>query len=626
MQRLRFRFVALWCVLIVVGGMPAGAEEKQDELVTRLFDVSALTMGRPDFIGEQLLSPGDVGDEDSPLFGAEGEEPIHPAGLVGDLMFLLQSSVEPASWGSVYGAAMSEIGERTIRVRTFPDIADKVAAFLGALQRLQMRTVAIDLRAVRLSADEAAALLEKSSATLVDEAKLARIVTAENSGPGTSMLGYERHRFTMYSGTQRAYVWDYDVEVAEEAKISDPLVAVENLGLSATVRTILSADMKSCLVTLNAFLADPVDLRQIANGEDGRVIEASEQDVARLLTKLDLPANRWALIDGQHAAGDGPKWMFLVRARPIALRGLAQNARGITLESPASRPSRTMIKRSFNVASLAHAVGSTLGESINLTPSNFTPPEPPELPDATPVFPVDAIVELMQGTVAPATWDLEGAGIMNRFNRLYMRNAPYVLDAVEKNLTTLRKEFLTAGVTRAELISMPEATAMQLGLEAGAVVSAANLAQVRQTLEAGDAQRQGGARVTTMAGARNTASSGRRISYLSDFEVEIAKGAAISNPVMQNVVSGAVLDVQTARTVGGQSMQTVLRFTRSLVKRPLRKVTTPHGELEAPEMDLFRVRSVVRIPLGQTMVAATASKGGVRQVLLVTSEHAPSAR
>ncbi|MDJ0975296.1 MAG: hypothetical protein QNJ98_12600 [Planctomycetota bacterium] len=616
--------IVLWCAL--GGGPGALAEEDAKEtLVTRIYNVRALTSGRPDFVRVGEPRPiHDAGDEMNPLFGAESEELVFALGQIEHLIEQIRLDVEPASWDTVYGADLRGVGEDTLVVRTFADIADKVAVYLGTLERQALRTVAVELTAVRLTTAQAAAMRSKENPLLVESAAYLANVTAANRGPQLHVLGYERNRFAAHSGVQEAYVADYDVEVAEKAKIADPIVHVHNLGLAMDVRPILAPDASSCLLTLSAFLATRRELRPVTTGDE-LLIEAPDLEVARLLTKIDIPVNRWALIDGQRGGADDPQWMFLVRVRPMPQDGLAPKARGIALESPPSRPARALVLRSFDIAALAHSVGSTLGQEINLTPSNFTPPAPPELEDPTPIFPVDVIAELMQETVAPATWELKDARIDVRDGRLYVRNAPYVVEAVDRNLRTLNKEFLTSVITTTELVKLPRSVAARLEMQIGPV-DGERLAALRAAIAAEEATIERGCTVTNMAGARNAVSSARRMAYLSDYEVEIASNSVIANPIVQEILDGSVLDVRATETAGGGSVHSVVRFTYVDVATPMRTVTTPHGRLEAPALEVLRTRAALRTPIGKTVVVAIS--GGKDEVLalLLTSRIARSAR
>ena len=157
------------------------AEDRGDTLVTRLFDVSALTQGRADFMRE--LSPSvEPGSEDmSPLFGTEGREPLWPVGQVDELIELVRNHVSPDTWESTLGADMRAMGEHTLVVRAFPEIVDAVAAYVAELQKRIMRRVAVDVETFHLSAAEVTGLLLPGNPQLVDPKKLEALRDGEKA-------------------------------------------------------------------------------------------------------------------------------------------------------------------------------------------------------------------------------------------------------------------------------------------------------------------------------------------------------------------------------------------------------------------------------------------------------------
>ena len=68
--------------------------------------------------------------------------------------------------------------------------------------------------------------------------------------------------------------------------------------------------------------------------------------------------------------------------------------------------------------------------------------EPPELPEPTPIFASESLVQLIRDSIMPASWDLKGAWIEARMGDLYVRNSPLVLRTIASQLQTLRREFL----------------------------------------------------------------------------------------------------------------------------------------------------------------------------------------
>ena len=99
------------------GPIAAAPEEDAAASPLRLYHVGALTMGRSDFIPRRL-GLGRDGDDQRPLFGAEGEEPILPVGTIDELVELVRFQVAPASWESVAGATLVTVISRVVVERS----------------------------------------------------------------------------------------------------------------------------------------------------------------------------------------------------------------------------------------------------------------------------------------------------------------------------------------------------------------------------------------------------------------------------------------------------------------------------------------------------------------------------
>ena len=123
------------------------------DLVLRTHSVADLTMGLTDFIPPRidLVSADQVNDEENPLFGTEGEEPIKPYGDAAALIELIKSSVgEPGTW-EVEGATIAEQGQLAIVVKHTTDVQGKVARFLDDLRAFAGIVVTVETRFLTVS-------------------------------------------------------------------------------------------------------------------------------------------------------------------------------------------------------------------------------------------------------------------------------------------------------------------------------------------------------------------------------------------------------------------------------------------------------------------------------------------
>lgn len=106
----------------------------------------------------------------------------------------------------------------------------------------------------------------------------------------------------------------------------------------------------------------------------------------------------------------------------------------------------------------------------------------------------------------------------------------------------------------------------------------------------------------------------RSISYIRDFEVEIAQAAAVANPVIGTVHDGVTLDVRPVVDADLKFITMELRPTVMSLQLPIPTFTTTLGigqpiSIQLPEVTLQRVRTTVTLPDGATMML-----GGMRLV------------
>ncbi len=117
-------------------------------LSVQIHNVADLTTGLTDFIPPtiQLVSPDMVSDEENPLFGAEGEEPILPYGTVDELIELIKNAVEPNFWEETEGADIRSSGEQALVVKATIEVQEKVARFLTDLRGFAGIVVTVQTR------------------------------------------------------------------------------------------------------------------------------------------------------------------------------------------------------------------------------------------------------------------------------------------------------------------------------------------------------------------------------------------------------------------------------------------------------------------------------------------------
>jgi type II secretory pathway component GspD/PulD (secretin) len=115
-------------------------------------------------------------------------------------------------------------------------------------------------------------------------------------------------------------------------------------------------------------------------------------------------------------------------------------------------------------------------------------------------------------------------------------------------------------------------------------------------------------RVLVFNTARSNLSVMNQLTYVQDFDVEIAQGASIANPVISVVQDGVVLDVRPVVSADRRFITLELRPTVAELKRPIRTFTTSLGvsgnsvTIQLPELEISRVRTSIPMPDGGTVL------------------------
>jgi Flp pilus assembly secretin CpaC len=356
--------------------------------------------------------------------------------------------------------------------------------------------------------------------------------------------------------------------------------------------------------------------------------------------------------------------------------------------------------RFYDINDLQVKIQSFLGTEINLMPSNFTPPEPPELAEPVEQFAAEALQELIKETIGgPGAWE-DPASLEARKGILIAKNTPELLDQVQKLLDELRANtgllvglevrFLTVednflrdvgvdmrglGLTNttsglpglgSSVIQNdvfagqpsapqgvnnpfgvnPEPSSVGTARDAGIFYNDGQDGQYSARMEnlfdtllgnpevltgsgglsfqhtfLDDAQMEvilraveKSERIQNITSPRITVYNTQRanvqvlneVSYVQDYEVEIAQASNIANPVVQTIRDGIVLDVRPVVAQNRKFVTLELRPTVAVLSRPIPTFTTslasgPIGAsapvtIQVPELRVSRVRTTVTMP------------------------------
>jgi type II secretory pathway component GspD/PulD (secretin)/tetratricopeptide (TPR) repeat protein len=360
--------------------------------------------------------------------------------------------------------------------------------------------------------------------------------------------------------------------------------------------------------------------------------------------------------------------------------------------------------RYFDVKDLNVAIQNFVGREINLVPSNFTPPEPPELPEPTPIFPQDSLVELIRETIGqegawddPATIEARNGIIIARNTAPILNQVQALLDELRSNsglLVNLEVRFMTAednflrdvgvdirglgdnaqgigapglgtnrpqddvffgnpanpygvplgvrpepssGGTRSDsgifyndgadgayqarvenlfdrLLGNPQVLTGSGGLSfQHTFLDDTQIEVILRAVEKSERIQQiTASRITVYNTQRANVSVLNQVSYVQDYEVEIAQASNIANPVIQTIQDGVVLDVRPVVSADRRFVTLELRPTVALLTRPIATFATSLSSgpvtanapvvIQIPQLRVSRVRTTVVMPDGATLL------------------------
>lgn len=119
-------------------------------------------------------------------------------------------------------------------------------------------------------------------------------------------------------------------------------------------------------------------------------------------------------------------------------------------------------------------------------------------------------------------------------------------------------------------------------------------------------------RVTAYNAQRANVQVLNQVSYIADYDVEIAQLSQIGDPIIQQLRDGIILDIRPVISADRRFITMELRPTVALLQRPIATFQTTLGNgppvsIQLPEIRIQRVRTTVTVPDGGTLLL-----GGLR--------------
>jgi len=279
------------------------------------------------------------------------------------------------------------------------------------------------------------------------------------------------------------------------------------------------------------------------------------------------------------------------------------------LERQAPRAQQRVVFRTYDIADLCSPLRERGQAPEDLVRSGDEVPAAD--PDTGAFGPLgfDRFAEFLMMGAEPESWDTtDRAQLEIKNGHLLVSAIPRVQAKVERLLAWFR-------ATMDRRLSVDVAVAA-VRAEDAAILSGTHAL----TAEAAERLRSEAIATVSLAGWDGQllgGRAGREISYVGDYDMQIAEGAVIGDPVTQKGFAGCSAEVRACLDEGrGAILHCRIEWSR--VALPLPVHPTGHGDIELPTKKLTRVLTSFWAPLGQTVVAGGCIVGEEPCVILVT--------
>lgn len=235
-----------------------------------------------------------------------------------DILIILSQTVNAGAWDS--GDNSIDYSNGLLRATAQPEILKRLAAEIEILQAQEARTVVIEVEILELGPgaadglapgilDEAAAAALRAAAADKARGRVVHHLVARGAA-GTWALASSLRR--------RTYVHDFDIEIAQQASIPDPVMRELEDGalFEARPRFASGDDLVHLELRLQtAVLAELADFKLPALS--GGRLELPRVNCTEIRTYIAVPPGRTALVAATGYRASTPGWTttLLVRAR-----------------------------------------------------------------------------------------------------------------------------------------------------------------------------------------------------------------------------------------------------------------------------------------------------------------------
>lgn len=500
----------------LIGLMCAVAFGQGAQLETRVFDIGSMIERGARFESWPVTLP--LHAAFAAIGSPEQSWEMEPDGLSSDAaMELLSAAIGDQQW--VGEGVMRDVRGGRMWITHKKEILDRFGATLAYLERAatqsaivrvyELPVAAVDTLPgqVILSARETSALLNAGKPTAASSVRI--------PDGGTQRIR---------SGRSHSFVADYDVEVASDAEIADPVVATLRAGLDVNV-------LMRILPTGQYYLR--------VGGRLARVLSWRDHDpMSTWVGKLQMPRIATTAVAGTGLvepggsialglAGEHGGHLILVQVSGQPDTGAVGNERlrvvpaGLVGEENWILPPMS-VPGPVGTGKLNRDLDTSVGDK-----------------DADAILEGDHLSELIRRTVQPPIWD-EGEGVSLNYQRPYflLVGPQGLLNESQRLLAEVHRQVVqTRGLEfRAGFVSSADGVAIAAGK--------GDLKSVASTLKTKGC-------VATRVGDQFRLINGIETAYLKDHDPEIAEEATISDPQVDTFFTGLAINGHLTGTSQG---------------------------------------------------------------------------
>jgi hypothetical protein len=548
--------VALLALVSIAASLGIAASAQDVERVVRIHDCRFIVTRGQDFPGPDLTRLIGYADFEETAEDAEFMPTIDP-----DLLIeMIRRNVRPDTWHHERNKIRLAEGRLTV-VQT-PAVQEEVTRFLDVLRRARMRRVVITAHALTVRKDHFGSYLLRAMArpggTLLAPEDLAKFFGSEVVAGAVSEVAsvtldaLPGQRVHAGPFRRLRYVRDIDVEVAEQAAASAPVVDTLDTGTIFEMRPFVAGASSVLLDLRLASAAQVGDVTPVDTGVGN--IQMVQRSIQSLESTVLVPKDHGVLLAASRPGPGGRVMVFILRPRIVGKPAAAAKAKAQGSESAGG----TREMRIFNTRLLTTRIPD------RPCPDTNDDDDQGEVGwitfegdgDEGVGMEADDLIEMIKSSIAEDTWSNTRNSVKVVGDLLVVVQRPEVLAEIGKLLDQLRSR---RGLLVNSVVRVLAVDAERLGdyIPAEARHGRALTALEVENLERAAHQGGGVRRVESAAllGFNRQLAHVRSLrerTVIRRMEVEVASKSSISDPVVGALRTGLTLAVRPSSVGDGK--------------------------------------------------------------------------